>query len=66
MTKQEAIKAMQKGQKVTHRYFTPNEWMTIENGQIVLEDGVRCSPYEFWRWRTDESWNDGYTLLNPN
>jgi len=64
MTKEEAIQAMKDGQKVTHRYFDSMEWMTMENGKIVLEDGVRCAPYEFWRWRLDASWNEGYSLLN--
>jgi hypothetical protein len=63
MSKNEAIQEMQKGNKVTHRYFSPNEWMTMQNGKIVLEDGVRCDPPEFWRWRTQDSWNDGYELF---
>lgn len=63
MTKEEAIDKMKKGIKVTHRYFSKNEWMTMDNGKIVLEDGFRCSTHEFWRWRTDESWNDGYSLI---
>jgi len=63
MTKNEAIQEMQKGNKVTHRYFSQNEWMVIQNGKIVLEDGVKCDPHEFWRWRGGESWNDGYELF---
>ena len=39
MTKEEAIKAMQDGKKVTHRYFSSNEWMSMHDGLIVLEDG---------------------------
>lgn len=43
MTKQEAITAMREGKKVTHRYFSSNEWMTFDNdGKILLEDGVKC------------------------
>lgn len=64
MNKQEAILAMQEGKKVTHRYFFTNEWMTIKDGMIVLEDGVICHPKEFWQWRTDSAWNDGYELFN--
>jgi hypothetical protein len=62
MNKNEAIAAMQAGKKVTHQWFTSDEWMTMENGKIVLEDGVRCMPDEFWKWRIDESWNKGYSL----
>ena len=64
MNKQEAILAMQEGKKVTHRYFTPNEWMTMKDGVIVLEDGVICPPDDFWQWRTDRGWNDEYELFN--
>ena len=64
MTKEEAIKAMQDGKKVTHRYFSSNEWMSMHDWLIVLEDGVMCTPYEFWRWRTDPVWNNGYDLFN--
>lgn len=63
MNKEEAIQAMQEGKKVTHRYFTPDEWMTMRMGMVVLEDGVVCTPQEFWQWRTDSVWNNGYKLL---
>lgn len=63
MSKDEAIKEMQKGNKITHEHFSSNEWMTMKDGKILLEDGVRCDPYEFWRWRTFPSWDNGYSLF---
>lgn len=63
MTKTEAIQAMQEGKKVTHQYFDAKEWMTMSNGMVVLEDGVVCTPNEFWHWRTVPAWNDGYELF---
>jgi hypothetical protein len=63
MNKAEAIQAMREGKKVTHRYFSPDEWMTMEGGQIVLEDGVRCSQSFFWADRTATFWDDGYSLF---
>jgi hypothetical protein len=63
MTKAEALAAMREGKKVTHRWFSRDEWMTMESGQIVLEDGVRCSQSFFWMNRTDASWNDGYSIF---
>lgn len=62
--KHEAIKLMQQGKKVRHRNFSPNEWMTMERGSLLLEDGVRCSLTEFFMWRTDKSWDDGYLIFN--
>ena len=62
MTKAEAVQAMINGEKVTHRHFSPNEWATMENGKIVLEDGVRCDPSEFWRWRTNTIFDDDWSI----
>lgn len=64
MNKEEAIQAMQEGQKVTHRHFIPDEWMTMRMGMMVLEDGVVCTPQEFWQWRTDSVWDNGYKLFD--
>lgn len=61
-SKDEAIKLMQQGEKITHFTFTDNEWMTMKDGKVHLEDGVQCSPSEFWRWRTNEYWDSGYSI----
>lgn len=65
MTKEEAISLMKAGKKLTHGYFTSDEWVkTDETGMIyILEDGVECPKYEFWHWRTDESWNNDWELF---
>jgi len=62
MTRAEAIKVMREGKKVTHRYFTPEEWVTQQGGQILLEDGVKCSPAEFWRYRQEEIYNNDWDI----
>jgi hypothetical protein len=62
MNKVEAIQAMKEGKKVTYKYFSPNEWMTMKDGMVVLEDGVKCPPEEFWRYRTNFWWDNGYSL----
>lgn len=65
MTRPEAIKAMREGKKVTHKYFSPEEWATLDNSEILLEDGVRCSPAEFWKYRRDPMFDDGWSLFTP-
>ena len=62
MTKEEAIKAMSEGKKITHRYFSQDEWATISNGKILLEDGVQCSITEFFKWRKDPSFDTDWSL----
>lgn len=63
MTKEEAIILMQQGKRMTHPNFTIDEWVYIGiDGRYVLEDGVECSGYEFWRWRSDDFWNNEWTI----
>lgn len=67
MDKFQAIQLMIKGQKITHKSFTSEEWMTIdiEDGMILLDDGVKCSNKDFWRDRMNEFWEEGYSLFAP-
>lgn len=63
MTRDEAIKAMREGKKVTHMYFDPNEWVTeTSTGRYQFEDGVICSPFEFWRYRIGKEWENDWKL----
>lgn len=62
MVKADAILLMIKGTKITHRYFSENEWMVIEDDLIILEDWVQCTPHDFWEYRQSESWDDGYSV----
>jgi hypothetical protein len=63
LSRDEAIAEMKKGNKVTHASFTDSEWMTMDRNKILLEDGVRCSPDEFWRYRQLECWNNDYAIF---
>ena len=62
MTKTGAIIAMNLGHKVTHRFFSSNEWMTIENGKYVFEDGNRCNYERFWENRIDHNWDFDWSI----
>lgn len=64
MTKEEAIELMKKGVKMTHDFFTPTEWVSIgKNGKYVFEDGVECNHDEFWQYRQNEYWKDGWIVF---
>jgi hypothetical protein len=63
MNKDQAIVAMMEGKKVTHRYFGPDEWVSMENGSILLTSGIKCPPKEFWKHRSAHCWNNGYKLF---
>lgn len=63
LTKEEAIEAMQNGKRVSHKYFSSDEWMTMHGNRIILEDGCSCWADEFWADRTAAGWNDGYSIV---
>jgi len=56
MNKQDAINAMRKGKKVTHRFFADGEYITMEDNRIVDEAGNKFSPHNFWEVRRQEAW----------
>jgi len=65
MSKDEAIQAMRDGQKVTHRWFSPDEWVKRSDClRYEFEDGCLCTHSEFWQWRDGESWLDGWSIFN--
>lgn len=67
MTKAEAIEEMLKGNKVTHRSFTSNEWVTaINQSTYLFEDGVKCSEFEFWRYRGHINFDTDWELFKTN
>ena len=67
MNKAQAIAEMRKGKEVTHKSFSDNEWMSMDNNDdIITEDGCIRSSHEFWRWRDGEEWDDGYSLFDDD
>ncbi len=62
MNKNQAISAMMGGKKVTHKHFTPDEWMTLQGNTVVFEDGCSCTAQQLWVNRNDDSWNEGWSL----
>jgi len=56
---------MMAGKKLTHRHFSDDEWVSmLDEETIILEDGVQCSPEEFWRFRQDESWKHDWEFFS--
>src|SRR5690242_10950527 len=65
MNREQAIKEMQQGIKMTHKYFTDDEWVTISGNEYVLEDGVRCSHRLFWLDRSGPNFDEGWEHWRP-
>jgi len=63
MTRDQAIKAIQEGKRLTHRHFSPEEWVTCDGDYYKFEDGGKCPKDEFWGLRTGLPWEDGWSLF---
>jgi hypothetical protein len=66
MTIEEAKTAISEGRKVTHRYFTNDEYLfKDENGLTRAEDGCLVTR-EFWHLRCSPEWQTDWELFNEN
>lgn len=64
MSKDEALVALKQGKKITHVFFTSDEWMMQRlDGRYEFEDGNICDPTDFWTYRRHESWNKNWNLF---
>ena len=64
MTKQEALIALNNGEKLTYENFYSFEWVKKkDNDNYVFEDGVVCPIAEFWIHRTDPRWETGWSIF---
>ena len=66
MNKIEAIEAMKQGHKVTHEWFSSDEYIYMIDGEIYDESNYKMSCIgannqiiTFWTDRTDSSWIEG-------
>ena len=66
MNKQHAIALMLQGQKITHKYFKPNEWIrnaVVSNQNLIIqENGDRVTYEEFFEFRQSHNWDEGYSV----
>lgn len=59
----EAIELMMNGEKMSHISFTDKEWVRINGGGFQFEDGYKCSPEEFWRYRNTINWLINWSIF---
>lgn len=65
MTKEEAIFAMENGEKVTHRVFLPEEYIYMSSGELYDEDGRHLYQHHFWQQRKGELWDTHWEIWSP-
>lgn len=62
MTLQQAKELAQQDIKVTHNYFTKDEYMTMEGNIIIFEDGCEI---HFDEWTKDKDYLlDGWSIYS--
>lgn len=67
MKKAEAMVLMMEGKKVTHRFFSKDEYITMnKEGFIIDENNYKLDPVEFWHYRTGKDWFDGWELYSTH
>jgi len=65
MTADEAVYEMKQGRELTHRYFSPEEWVTMKDGRVYMEDGASIDFRTFWADRPGESWLIDWEIFQP-
>lgn len=64
MTRDEALQAMIDGEKVTHLYFTDEEFIYMKGQDIWSEDGYNFGTVhdEFWWGKQMSTFDDGWSI----
>ena len=69
MTKSEAIKQLELGKKLTHRFFDNHEFIQKAkdgSGMIEFEDGNLLSPFIFWADRPSDAWDKDWEFFTSS
>ncbi len=64
MIKGEAIQAMEQGKKVTHRYFSHDEYITMIGGVVIDEYGHEHQ--NFWHWHSGKHFEMDWSIWEEN
>ena len=71
MNKQELQQHLEMGYKMTHLYFSHNEYIYLKDGEIHDESGykMKCigpnnQVITFWTDRQSEDWNEGWEIYH--
>lgn len=72
MNKIELQQYLNKGYRMTHEYFSDDEYIYLKDGEIHDENGyrMRCNGpnnqvITFWTDRQGPEWNDGWSIYCP-
>lgn len=67
MTLSEAQEALSMGCKISHHYFSPDEFITTDSlKRLIDENGTILNWHFFWQLRQNKHWQDGWKIFIPN
>ena len=64
MTREQALTAMMEGNKITHRYFSKDEYYEMKRHTILAEDGVTIPVHSFQKVIIISVRMDGKFIMN--
>lgn len=62
MTRQEAQQALEQGHKITHYYFSHEEFIYKKDERLFFEDGIQTDEAEFWNIRNTAIFDDRWEI----
>jgi hypothetical protein len=68
MTKLEAKEAINNGEKICHRHFSPDEFVILANdgsGRYETEEGYIINPAIFWSDRRNPTFDTDWEIWSP-
>lgn len=66
MTQEEAKQALKQGKKVSHEYFTPEEYIMLcpnGSGQLIDEAGIKLDYKLFWKYRQHDIFQTNWRIV---
>ncbi len=66
MTQSKAKQALSTGCKISHHYFSPDEFITLDSQKrLIDESGTLLIWQLFWELRQNKYWQDGWGIFIP-
>jgi hypothetical protein len=65
MTREEAQQAALYGEKITHEFFSKNEYVTVTGHTFFDENDYELDWDDFWNIRSSERWQNDWKIYKP-
>ena len=64
MTKNEALKALEEGKKITHKYFSNDEYICKCDSEFYMCESGYMPIGDFWNYRQSPDWDNDWSIFN--